>query len=261
VTVAVGVDVGGTKIAAARIDVERGAVLASRRVPTAPERGPDAVLADCRALIDELGEGTAAVGLAVCELVGPDGRVRSAETVDWRGVDLRATFDRVESDVRAAAIAEARFGAGREEPDFLYVSVGTGVSHCLMVDGRPRLGVRGSAIGTGAPLVEQWSSGLALARRSGHATAEEALADPSAADVVEEGARRLGLALAALVNALDPGAVIVGGGLGLDDRYRARVEGALRTAIYDPEGRELPVLPAALGADAAVIGAAIAATS
>jgi glucokinase len=261
VTVAVGVDVGGTKIAAARVDVSHGAVLTARRLPTAPARGPDAVLADCRALVDELGDGAVAVGLAVCELVGPDGRVRSAETVDWRDTDLLATFHAVESDVRAAAVAEARFGAGREEPDFLYVSIGTGVSHCLVVDGRPRLGVRGSAIGTGAPLVEQWSGGLALARRSGHATAEEALADPGAANVVEEGARRLGLALAALVNALDPGAVIVGGGLGLDDRYRPRVEGALRAAIYDPEARHLPVLSAALGADAAVIGAALVATA
>jgi glucokinase len=257
VTVALGVDVGGTKIAAARVDVERGAVLESRRRPTAPERGPAAVLADCRALIDELGAEVAAVGLAVCELVDPDGRVRSAETVDWRDTDLHATFDRVESDVRAAAVAEARFGAGRDEPDFLYVTVGTGVSHCLMADGRPRRGVRGSAIGTGAPLVERWSGGVALARRSGHESAEDALADPAAADVVEEGARRLGLALAALVNALDPGAVIVGGGLGLNDSYRERVEVALRSAVYDPAARDLPFLPAGLRADAPVIGAAL----
>jgi glucokinase len=255
VTIGLGVDVGGTKIMAARVDVSCGAVLESRRVPTAPERGPDAVLADCRALIGELGGRP--IGLSVCELVGPAGRVRSAQTVDWRDTDLTATFDAVESDVRAAALAEARFGAGRSVPDFLYVTVGTGISHCLMVDGRPRLGVRGSAIVTGAPPVEQWSSGLALARRSGHATAEETLADPAAAEVVEEGARRLGLALAVLVNALDPGAVVVGGGLGLERSYRARVEAALRAAIEDPDARELPLRPAALGADAPVIGAAL----
>jgi glucokinase len=67
--------------------------------------------------------------------------------------------------------------------------------------------------------------------------------------------------LAGLVNALDPGAVIVGGGLGLHDGYRAQVEAAMRPAIYDREARELPVLPAALGADAPVIGAALAAVT
>jgi glucokinase len=260
VTVAVGVDVGGTKIAAARVDVGRGAILAARRLPTAPARGADAVLADCHALVGELrSDDVAAVGLAVCELVDPHGRLRSAETVDWRDFDLLEAFDAVDSDVRAAAVAEARFGAGRDEPDFLYVAVGTGISHCLMVDGRPRLGVRGSAIGTGAPLVERWSGGLALARRTGHATAEAALADPDAEPVVADGARRLGLALAALVNALDPGAIVIGGGLGLNDSYRERVERSLRAAVYDVDARALPVLPAALGPDAAVVGAALAA--
>jgi predicted NBD/HSP70 family sugar kinase len=264
VTVALGLDVGGTKIAAARVDVERGAILALRRVATAPQRGSGAVLADCRALAAELaaGEAIAAVGLAVCELVDPGGHVRSAETIDWRGIDLRADLSAiapatVESDVRAAAIAEARFGAGRDEPDFLYVSVGSGISHCLMAGGRPRVGVRGAAIGTGAPLVERWSGGLALARLSGHASAEEALADPAAEPVVADGARRLGVTLAGLVNALDPGAVLIGGGLGLHDGYRARVVEALRAEVYDPDARELPVLAAGLGADAAVIGAAL----
>jgi glucokinase len=273
VSLAVGVDVGATKIAAARVDVARGEILAARRIATAAQRGPGAVLADCHALAAELRDGAAAVGIAVCELVDPSGRVCSAETIDWRDVDLLAAppadahapgshpFDWVESDVRAAALAEARFGAGRGEPDFLYVSVGSGISHCLMTAGEPRLGVRGSAIGTGAPLVERWSSGLALARRTGHASAQEALADPAAADIVGDAAQRLGLALAALVNALDPGAVIIGGGLGLHDGYRARVEAALRAEVYDPRARELPVLPAGLGPDAPVIGAALAAAA
>lgn len=266
-TLAVGIDVGGTKIAAALVDVESGRVTESRRIPTDAQRGAAAVLEDCLALASSLAadRSVVAVGVAVCELVGVDGRVRSAQTVDWREVDVVAAFAdvasvvRVESDVRAAALAEARFGAGAEERDFVYVSVGTGVSHCLMVDGGPRLGVRGAAIGTGAPLVEQWSGGLALAHLSGHATAEGALADPAAAAVVEDAACRLGRALAMLVNALDPGAVVVGGGLGLDDRYRGLAVAAMREAIYDADARELPVLPAALGADAAVIGAALAA--
>jgi glucokinase len=260
-TIALGVDVGGTKIAAARVDADSGALLEAQRAPTLPARGGAAVLADCRALVGALRAGAEPAGLALCELVGPDGAVRSAETVDWRGADLRATFARVESDVRAAAVAEARFGAGAGLPDFLYVSVGSGISHCLVCDGRPRLGARGAAIGTGAPLVERWSGGLALARRSGRPDAAAALADPAAALIVADGARRLGAVLAALVNALDPAALVIGGGLGLHAGYRAQVEAALRAAVYDHEARELPLLPAALGADAAVIGAALAAVA
>ena len=114
------------------------------------------MLADCRALARELGDGAVAVGLAVCELVDPHGRVRSAETVDWRATDLLGDVRLASSPTCAPPrCAEARFGAGRDEPDFLYVSVGSGISHCLMSGGAPRLGVRGSAIGTGAPLVER----------------------------------------------------------------------------------------------------------
>jgi glucokinase len=261
---AVGVDVGATKLAAARVDVRTGTILALQRTPTAPARGPEAVLADCVGLARAVaaGEQVAGVGLAVCELVDPAGRIRSAETIDWRDTDLPAAFGsvapcRVESDVRAAAIAEARFGAGRAEDDFLYVSVGSGISHCLITGGVPRAGVRGAAIGTGAPLVERWSSGLALARLSGHASAQDALADPASEPVVADGARRLGLVLAALVNAVDPCAVVIGGGLGLDAGYRERIVAAMRPAVYDADARTLPVRAAELGADAGVIGAAL----
>jgi glucokinase len=264
VTLAIGVDVGATKIAAARVELETGLILAAERTPTLPGRGSDAVLTDCVAMTRELARGldVAGIGLAVCEVVDAAGRVRSAETVDWRGTDLAAAFAhvaplRVESDVRAAAMAEAAHGAGRADADFLYVSVGSGISHCFVSGGAPRVGVRGAAIGTGAPLVERWSSGLALARLSGHASAQDALADPAAESVVADGARRLGLVLAALVNALDPGAVVIGGGLGLHDGYRERVVTAMRAEIYDPDARELPVLAAELGADAGVIGAAL----
>jgi glucokinase len=98
---------------------------------------------------------------------------------------------------------------------------------------------------------------LALARLSGHATAEEARADRAASAIVDGGARRLGRTLATLVNALDPGALIVGGGLGLEERYRGLAVAAMREAIYDPAAREVRVLPAALGPDAAVVGAAL----
>ena len=71
---------------------------------------------------------------------------------------------------------------------------------------------------------------------------------------------RLGAALAVLVNALDPGAVVFGGGLGLDPRYREPVAAAMRRCLYDDAVREsLVVRPAALGADAGAIGAALAA--
>ena len=100
---------------------------------------------------------------------------------------------------------------------------------------------------TGAPMIEEVASGKALAG----ATGEQRRA----------AARALGLALAALVGALDPEALVVGGGLGLDAGYRSEWEPALREAIWWPPTRELAVLSARLGRDAGIVGAALGATA
>ena len=87
------------------------------------------------------------------------------------------------------------------------------------------------------------------------------LADPSLDGVVEEAAAALGAGLAELVNTLDPGVVVIGGGLGLVDRYRELAVAAMRPMIFADNTRDVPVVPAELGADAGVIGAALAAVA
>ena len=263
-TLAAGVDVGGTKIQAAIVDVESGDVLARERIPTRPERGGPAILANCVELVERIAGDTAVrgVGLGLCEFVDLDGRATSAETIDWRGTDVAASFRhiapaRLESDVRAAALAEARFGAGRDQTGpWVYVTVGTGISFALVTDGRPYAGARGNAIVLGAPPVEGIASGLALKRRAG-AAAEMFLAQPDSIRIVSEATQALGLALAALVNALDPAVVVIGGGLGLVESYRAAAVETMRSAIDAPATRDVPVVPARLGADAGSIGAAV----
>jgi glucokinase len=254
---AIGLDVGGTKLAAAVVNVRDGTVVRRLETPTLPERGGAAVLADCAALVERVAAPVdTPVGVGLCELVGLDGTPQSAVTVDWRDLDVADAFDPrsvvVESDVRAAAIAEARFGAARPFSIVLYLSVGTGISFCLTIDGRPYRGAHGNAIQIGEDL-EEYASGRGLARAAGHARAEETLADPAAHPVVERGARELGTRLAWLVGALDPHAVVIGGGLGLNAGYRELVERAARGEIP----ASLPIVPAGLGADAGVIGAAM----
>ncbi len=255
---AIGVDVGGTKIAAALVNVHDGSVVRRLETPTLPERGGAAVLADCAALVERLAAPRdTPVGIGLCELVGLGGAPQSAVTVDWRSLDIALAFGSrapvvVESDVRAAAIAEARFGASRPFSIVLFLSVGTGISFCLTLDGRPYRGAHGNAIQIGEDL-EAFASGRGLALTAGYRRAEEALADPAARPVVERGARELGTRLAWLVGALDPHAVVIGGGLGLNEGYRELVERAARGQV--PEN--LPIVPAGLGTDAGVIGAAI----
>jgi len=261
VTLAVGIDVGGTKIAAGLVDVVTGRLLERVQVPTIPSRGGRAVLADCADLAARLGAGELPVGLGICELVGLDGRPASADTIEWRDLDLASAIEAprvvLESDVRAAALAESAFGAGAGRSPFLFVIVGTGASACLVVDGRPYPGARGQAITLGAPPVERIASGRALAQAAGLERAEDVLADPAHDGLVRAAAWELAQVLGVLANALDPAVIVLGGGLGAAPGFRQHVVDGFLPLLAYPAEPPLDLLGSALGADGGIVGAAM----
>ena len=292
--IALGVDVGGTKTTAALVTTHDGRRVARVSGPTDPGRGGEAVLERAVSLASEVASRTAGpivgIGVAVAELVDPQGRVSSGATIGWERLDVRAAFSGisptvvVESDVRAGALAEARLGAGRDADPFVFVSVGTGISSALVLGGRPHAGARGNAIvlasaalsttcphcgEESAQSLEEIASGPALVRgyedRTGRrvdgaleVTDAAIGGDPDAREVLRQGGRALGVAVAFLVNVLDPVAVVVGGGLGLAvGPYRDAFVPALREHVWAPATRDLDVRPALLGPDAQVVGAAL----
>lgn len=296
-TCAIGLDVGGTKIAGGVVQLSSGQVLARQVVPTQPWRGGEAVLNDAWKLAErllvkaqELNVDILGIGVGVAELIDLQGNVTSDHTIAWRGVPLQAAFSRlaptvVESDVRAAALAESKYGAGQPFNLFVYITVGTGISCCLVQHGQPYAGARGNALilasspllftcsvcgAVSKPLLEEIASGPALVRRynqallpSGSAERGEDIlnaaqaGDPVAVDVVRTAGEMLGSAVGWLVNVLDPEAVIVGGGLGLaGGLYWGSFAASTRHHVYAADTRQLPIIPAALGTDAGLIGAA-----
>ena len=292
---AIGLDVGGTKIAGGVVALPSGALLARRVVPTNPRRGGEAVLADALALAEglieqaiEQNQTPLGIGIGVPELVSPSGEITSAHNFDWRDLPVPARFGRVapaviESDVRAAALAEALFGAGRAFRLFAFVTVGTGISYSLVADGRPFAGARGNALvlasgpltstcpacgAVSEQVLEEFAAGPAIVRRYNQLTAEGArrgedifaavaVGDPAASEVVRSAGEALGNTIGFLVNVLDPEAVIVGGGLGqAGGLYWESLVNSTRAHIWAGNSRDLAILPAALGPDAGIIGAA-----
>ena len=289
-----GIDVGGTKIAAGIVDPATGAILARETIATGAARGGSAVLDDtidlARRLIGAARLRVDHIGVGVPQLVDNGGRIRSAYNFDWTALPVRGRLSTlapttIESDVRAAARAEARFGAGAGRRVFVYVTIGTGVSYCLVIDGRPHAGANGFAIHfassalhvpceacghVNAPVLEEIASGPAIgaayAHRTGRSvTAPDLLAaatsgDAVADDIVTAAARQLGPLVALVANMLDPEAIVLGGGLGLAaGPYREQLIASTRAHIWADSCRDLPILPAALGVDAGLIGAALAA--
>ena len=153
---AVGVDLGGTKILAGRVD-GRGKIRRSVRVPTGVSRGPAAVKAEVigavRKLVDDAGSLPAGVGVGVAGQVDArDGSVRFAPNLGWNdepfGGDLRAALNLpifVINDVRAATWGEWLYGAGRGCDDLVCLFVGTGIGGGVVSGGRILTGCSNTA--------------------------------------------------------------------------------------------------------------------
>lgn len=292
---AIGVDVGGTKIAAGLVRMPEGRVLERHRIPTRSDRDPEEVLDDlCGAVaaLETIARERSLMvdgfGIGVCELVDPDGEILSHHSLRWTSSRIRERLALqrpvfLDADVRAGGRAEAYFGEGRGHRCFVYVTIGTGISSCLMIDGIPFVGARG-ATGTFASsptsprcpacgelserTLEDWASGHGLSQRArrdaGIAVdrAEDLLARADSGDlqalaVVHEGAEAAGRGVAWLVDTLDPELVVIGGGLGLSGgRYWSTLVTAARRSFWSDLHRGIPIVPAATGADAGLLGAA-----
>ncbi len=143
-SVAIGVDVGGTKIAAAVVD-ESGTIVARDRRPSAaddPERMVDTVIGMVGDLVRD--HPVTGVGLAVAGFIDHTGGVvRFAPNIAWRDMPVGPQVaERVglpvllENDANAAAWGEFAFGPARTIDDMVFVTVGTGLGGGVVNDGR-----------------------------------------------------------------------------------------------------------------------------
>ncbi|QPC84073.1 ROK family protein [Phototrophicus methaneseepsis] len=276
----IGVDVGGTKIATALV-TRSGQVLAQERIPTLPEGGNSAVLDAIAKSIERVAHSAAnseieGIGIGIPGAVDP-GRGLSLYAVNlgdsWQDVALRdeissrLTFSApvfIDNDVNAGGLGELYFGAACGCTDFVYVTLGTGVGGCAVVNQRLLRGTTFTAMEIGHAVVnmagrpsdfglrgtpEVYASGkgfaLAVADyataypqstlvRNGESSVQAILDaaqqdDALAVRILDEAAETLGSALAWCATILNPQAIIIGGGLGL--AARDALDGRLHIAI------------------------------
>jgi glucokinase len=204
----IGVDIGGTKIAAGLVD-DQGRILEQLRVPTPqePEQIDAAIAEAVKKLVAQTGSHADGLPVGVAAAGFVDERrqnVRFAPNIAWREYPLADKLRTrlghpvvVENDANAAAWAEFRFGAGQDVSDMVLITVGTGIGGGIVLDGQLLRGAFGIAaelghvrlVPEGRPCGcgqrgcwEQYSSGTALLRNA-RAFAQ---ADPQAARVLLE---------------------------------------------------------------------------
>ena len=278
----VGIDFGGTKtdIGVAGPD---GVLLRSERIDTAPESGArqavERALAVARRMVGNAR--LLAAGAVSPGVVSEDGVLLAPNVPGWgdlrlpallrAGLDLDAVT--VGNDVNAAALAELRWGALRGRETALFVSLGTGVAAALVTGGAVYVGAHGAAgeIGyslrdpsddagyrSGRAPLEEFVGGRAIGERASAAlgitlTAAEAFGRPDLpAGFIDQTLAELSMHAANVALALDPEAIVIGGGLMAQadlilPALRARIDVALP---FPPD-----VLPATFLHDGALRGA------
>ena len=293
--VAIGVDIGGTKIAVGAVDTA-GAVQARRTIATDVEAGFDAGLARLARAIDEtMAEaGVDPVALAGIGLGCPgpfdeaSGRIENFYTLPgWEGNDivspLAARFGtpaRLVNDADAALLGEGLAGAARRARVAVMLTVGTGIGGAALIDGAILRGAGGEHPEIGHLIVdpsgpecycgsrgciEALAAGPALARAGaeyGYADAEAVFAAAKAGEepagaIVARSAQAMETGIWSLIHAFLPEVLLIGGGMG--ERhfalYREAAESAIARAVLAPDGA-IRVVKAALGNDAGMVGAA-----
>ncbi len=271
--IVLGLDFGGTKIAAAVCDL-RGNKLAATVVESLALRGARASLDQgIRAGRDVLAAAPpntrlAAVGVSTFGIPHQD-RVELAPAIDgWGALELGRELSeafpavdiRVANDVKAAAFAEARWGSLADSDPGVYLNLGTGLATAIVIGGRVLAGSHGAAgeIGyslrspadVGLPVsgrtpLEDMVSGQALQRRAsataeGLTTAEVFAADghdAGLAALVNQFVEELAFHVVNLAILIDPARIAVGGGMVRSwERIGPRLTEALRQGVpYPPD--------------------------
>jgi glucokinase len=308
---AIGLDIGGTKIAGGLVD-SSGAILAQAKRDT-PAQDPPAIALESAALVRELaaaapGGVVGGVGVACAGFVDRTGStVLFAPNLAWRDEPLKERLEMlldlpvvIENDANAAAWGEFRFGAARDVEDMVLVTVGTGVGGGAVVDsvllrgafgiggelGHMRVVPDGRRCGCGNKgCWEQYASGNALVRearelvaahsphaaalaelcgddpaalRGVHVTQAARQGDPAAIELLADLGTWLGEGIASVGAILDPGLVVVGGGVAeAGELLLGPTREAFLRNLIGRGHRPTPELELAqLGNDAGMIGVA-----
>jgi glucokinase len=282
----VGVDVGGTKIAAGLVNGAAQLLDSTWRPTLAGEPLETSLEQLYEAIQGCLAPNVTAIGICAPGPLNPKtGVVLNPPNLPyWRNLPLARLVEerfgvpcRVENDANAAGLAETLFGAARGYDSVLYVTLSTGIGTGIILNGKIYHGKNGAAAEGGhvtidyrSPFVcncgvpgciEALASGTAIASRTGVSAERLGTAigagDPSALLILDETADMLSAWLGSLISLLDPQIIVIGGGVArigepLFSRLRARVPSRTINRFAD----QTLIVPAALAGDVGVLGAA-----
>ena len=238
-----GIDIGGSGIKGAPVDLDEGVLAADRlRIPTPATSTPEAVAEVIQQIIKKFSETTGPIGITFPGVV-KSGRVLTAAHVDpvWAGFEAATFFSAklgrpaaVMNDADAAGLAEMQYGAGRGiNGVVILLTLGTGIGSAVFLNGK---------------LVPNTELGhMELRGKDAEARAAERIRDEKNLGWTEWG-ERVGEVIARYAFLFNPDLLIIGGGVSRkSEKFLPTVQSMVK----------VPVVPAQLQNQAGLIGAAI----
>lgn len=292
-SVALGIDIGGTKIAAGLVIKDAATSPSVITSPTPATAGAGQIMASvfqlCERALGEVDAPVDVIGVGSAGTIDSAGRVIAATSLlrDWVGTEIAADLSE-KFGVPAVAINDVHaggFGQHSADPHLgttLFVAVGTGIGGAIISGGEIVFGHGFTAGSLGHMIVDPSSDARCSCGHNGHV---EALAsgsgmehiyrarhgqidslhdvaqaarsgDARALEVIASGGRALGIGLASAAALLNPDQIVVSGGLlDLGPIYWDSVSQAF-TAHSLASNANTPIIPSVLGKDAILIGAA-----
>ncbi len=283
----IGVDLGGTKIAAA-LAYCSGKVVTDLTLPTEAAKGKKQVIANLKKAIYTLAQGNKAK--ISCIGVGVPGPILYDKGIvieppnlpGWKRVNLKKMLEaefkvpvHIDNDANCAALAEARFGAGKKARHFIYMTISTGIGGGIIIDRKLYRGMIGAAGEFGHMIIdskgytcgcgnvgclEALGSGTAIKKRSGMDAISVELAarqgDKKALRVIAETAHYLAIGISNLVNIFNPEMVIVGGGVSkMRELLLTPIRKEFKKYALTLTSKNVKIVRAKLGAESGMLGA------
>ncbi|MEY3846911.1 MAG: hypothetical protein RJA66_1178 [Actinomycetota bacterium] len=251
---AIGIDIGGTKIAGALVDAQ-GAIVLEERVPS-PAGDPEAMVDAVVGLIQRLSANHEVIGAGVAAagfIDADQSTIIYAPNISWRNEPFKAKLEAkldipviIENDANAAGWAEYRYGAGRGSKHMVMLTIGTGVGGAVIADshmlrggfgiagelGHIRVVPDGLLCGCGQHgCLESYASGSALLRSAKALAASSDPAGQRLREIEAEAGQLTGLEVYKAILENDEGALSVLRELG---SWLGQAIGSL-VAVLDPE--------------------------
>ncbi len=303
----IAIDLGGTKIYTVLACRQKG-ILAETRLATQADAGPDAIMEQLVSSVKDVLEKTGcgqkdilAAGVCVAGFFDWQDKilVSAPNLPGMKGLPLEEMLSAklgvkvlAENDANAAALGEAKLGAGKGCRDLIYVTVSTGIGAGLLTGGRIYRGAKGFAGELGHMVVkndgeicgcgrlgclETVSSGTAIAKEAqkavehGIATilaekkpaeisapdvfAAAAQGDEAALSIIKDATDYLGIGLVNVVNLLNPELIVIGGGVAeAGDSFLSPLRQIIASRAVLPAAKSVELRKAQLGVRAGVLG-------